>query len=72
MLSEQGYRLKTSAPIKGGSKKEKVPVTVVFDESYVVEKLSRILEQLQPQNYNDFQKVVSKAYAHWNEKKNKE
>ncbi|MBH8553402.1 hypothetical protein I8751_13660 [Nostocaceae cyanobacterium CENA357] len=69
MLTERGYRLKTVVPIKGESKKDKFPVEVLFDESYVIAHLSRILEQLQPQKYNDFQAVVSKAYAHWNEKK---
>ncbi|MBD2210197.1 hypothetical protein H6G27_09935 [Nostoc linckia FACHB-104] len=69
MLNENGYRLKTCVPIKGESKKEKFPVTVVFDESYVIAIISKLLEQLQPPKYNDWQSVVSKAYAHWNDKK---
>ncbi|MBD2495000.1 hypothetical protein [Nostoc sp. FACHB-280] len=69
MLTKEGYKLKTTTPLKGESKKEKFPVEIVFDESYAVEKIARVLEQLQPRNYNEWQGIVSKAYACWNEKK---
>ncbi len=69
MLRPEGYTVKTISPIQGESKTEKFPVEIHFDETYVIEKVSRILEELQPQKYNEFQNIVSKAYARWNEKK---
>jgi hypothetical protein len=68
MLTGKGYKLKTVTIVRGESKSNAVPVVVNFDEDYAVEYLARILGQLRPRSYNDFQRIVSKAYARWHEK----
>jgi hypothetical protein len=72
MLLATGYKVKMMAKLKGESKKVAFPVTVLFDEEYVIAKISKMLEELQPQKYNDFQRLVSKGYERWNDKRKKE
>ncbi|MBW4689605.1 MAG: hypothetical protein KME40_32065 [Komarekiella atlantica HA4396-MV6] len=72
MLTPEGYELRISTKIAGESKNVSVPVVVRFDENYVIQFIANILSRLQPSKYNDWQKIVSKAYAVWNEKKGKE
>lgn len=69
MLTPEGYRLRLVTVLKGKSKKQQFAVTVVFDESYVVAKLTKLLQELQPQSYNDFQKIASKSWMDFNAKK---
>lgn len=69
MLSKEGYQVKLNTKIVGQSKALSFPVIVTFDETYVVEYVSRTLELLNPKKYNEWQKIVSKAYDHWESKK---
>lgn len=69
MLTEDGYEIRLVTKIRGESKHVSSAVVVKFDESYVVRYLARNLEKLQPQKYNDWQKIISKAYAFWDEQK---
>ncbi|MEH2172197.1 MULTISPECIES: hypothetical protein [unclassified Nostoc] len=69
MLTEQGYEMRLVTKIKGESRYIDTAVVVKFDESYVIEYIARTLEKLQPQKYNDWQKIVSKAYSFWDNKK---
>lgn len=70
MLTKEGYKLETTATLKGQGyfMKSRVPVTIVFTEEYVIEYIAlKVLRQLKPQKYNDFQKLVSKAWEYWKE-----
>ena len=67
MLLPNGYRYTTTVRIKGqGKSEDKIPAIICFDEDYVVSYIQTlILEKLQPTSYNDFQKIISKAWKSW-------
>jgi hypothetical protein len=74
MLTPHGYDLLTSARHIGMGKSERKKELIIhFDEEYVIEKLkSDVLFKLQPKDYNDFQKCVSKAWKLFAEKQKQE
>ncbi|WP_375501665.1 hypothetical protein [uncultured Nostoc sp.] len=61
MMTDEGYKLKLNTKITGESKHTNVAVVVTFDLNYVVSYIKQTLGKLQLQEYNDWQKVVSKA-----------
>ncbi|ARV62726.1 hypothetical protein BZZ01_32450 [Nostocales cyanobacterium HT-58-2] len=67
MLLPNGYKHKGMLRVVGQRKSDdKIPATVCFDEDYVVSFLIKyVFEKLLPESYNDFQKIVSKAYKVW-------
>lgn len=64
MLTPEGYKVQKELYLHGSRRdSQKAIVDVVYDESYVIEKLVReVLIPLNPNGYNDFQKIISKAW----------
>ncbi|MEH2169341.1 MAG: hypothetical protein V7K41_22320 [Nostoc sp.] len=69
MLTPEGYQLKLNTKIRGQSKRETSAVIVTFDENYVISFLSQTLGKLQLGNYNEWQKIISKAYLQCKQRK---
>lgn len=67
MLSENGYiepRKVKPVPYIQGQNKEWYNVT--YDKQYVIEKIvNNVLEPLNPNSYNDFQKLISECWKYW-------
>jgi hypothetical protein len=66
MLKEDGYKKRSTVPVRGESKSIPQDVIIIFDESYVITKLRRIIDQLYPYDYAQLEKVIKKA---WNEER---
>lgn len=70
MLREIGYPYETKALAIGDSnnKREAKACVVLFDEEYVIEWIvKKVLMNLKPASYNEFQKLLSKVWKRYQE-----
>lgn len=69
MLTKEGYKVLKVTKIKGESKKKGVPVTIIYDESYVIYYITtKIIQPLRIAKYNELQQIIAKC---WNAYKTK-
>lgn len=71
MLTESGHIAMRATKIKGESKKEKIPVQIIFDESYIhYYVITKIIRPLGITKYNDLQKIISNCWNEYKKQKN--